>query len=79
MTPSNEMQGQEAYDGGNDNGGEGNVYPSVEEWTSVSAQVAETSTSLAAAKPDNIEDNVWSEVSDSFYPARNHALYQRVW
>jgi len=75
MIPSNEVWGYEVCDGGNDGGGEGSVYLSAEERTNVSAQVAEMSTSLAAAKPENIKDNVWSEVSNFFYPARNHALY----
>lgn len=68
MILSNEVWGYETYDGGNDNGGEGSAYLSAEERTNVSAQVAEMSTSLAAAKPKNIKDNVWSEASNFFTP-----------
>ena len=54
-------------------------YLSTGEGTDIPAQVVESSTSPAAAKPQSIKDNIQSEVSNSFYPARNHALYQRVW
>ena len=42
--------------------------------TDVLAQEAGTSTSLAPAKPNIIENDNRSEVSSIFYPARDHAL-----
>jgi hypothetical protein len=66
MISGNGVQSHGGYDSGNDNEGEGNVYPYVGEWPNVSAQVAEMSASLAAAKPESTKDNIWSEVSFFF-------------
>jgi hypothetical protein len=69
------------YGGGDDReddnfpGGGISNHQSAQQRTDTLVQEAESSTSLAAAKPDNIENNVQSEVSIFFYLARNRALY----
>ena len=49
-------------------GGGINNHQSAIQWTDNLVQEAESSTSLAAAKPENIKNNVWPEVSDFFTP-----------
>jgi hypothetical protein len=56
-------------------GGGTNNHQSTQQWTEASVQQAEASTSLAAAKPINTENNNQSEVSNFFYPARDRTLY----
>jgi len=52
----------DAWDSGFSGGGHGD-HESVEQWTDVSAQQAEGSTSLALAKPKITENDCQSEVS----------------
>jgi hypothetical protein len=49
-------------------GGGINYHQSAQEWTGAFTQEAETSTSLAPAKPNHIENNVQAEVSNIFTP-----------
>ena len=55
--------------------GWGNSPQPALEGTNDSTQEAEASTSLAPAKPQNIENNNRQEVSCIFYPTRNRTLY----
>ena len=85
VTPSYEAWGHGEDDGVNYDG-ELENYPadgshnhqSIQRWTSGLDQEAESSTGLAAAKPENREDESQSEVSMFFYPAEDHALYERT-
>ena len=64
------------YDDGSTFAGDGNNHHQpTQQRTEDSAQEAESSTSLATAKPYDIENDNRSEVRDFFYPAENHALY----
>ena len=56
-------------------GGGNDHRQSTQEWTDALAQEAEASTSLAAAKPKDIQNNAQPGVGGFFYPARDRAVY----
>ena len=51
-------------------GGRNDYHQSTQQWTDTFAQEAETSTSLVITKPELIENETRSEVSDCFLPRR---------